>query len=688
VTYGFPVPLQILGYLAAIAAGLVIVAYILKLRRRRQEIPFSKLWQRVLREKDASSLWRRLKRLFSLLIQLAFLALIVGAVTDPRVGEAVVTGRNIVVIVDSSASMKTRDEGPDKPARIERAKDEARNLLRRLGGADAAMVVRMDGQTTAMSRFESDVPHLVKVVDGIHASDTPADLHRALRAASDALRGRKDPMIVIIGDGAYSPDDTSRVSWTPIMASAAAPVTAAGTVPGSAPASTPGSAPVAPGPAKTDDSLGMIDLAGVDVRFTPVGHKDLRNVGIIAFNVRRYLANKLSYEVLVELQNFGEKQETIRVTLYSGDEPVDVKTLTIAGGERMRQIYPDLGGGDERALKMKLEPLDATTGQPNPDVFALDDIAHALLPVKRRDKVLLVTNDNLYLEAALLLDSNITVDKVKPVEYAAELTAGKLKGYDVVVFDSFTPDELPPSRSAIYFNPSGEKSPWKVARQIKKPILNDVEADHPTTRWVTLTDVNIALGSSFKLEPGDVALASAIHDPIIVAGRRDGRKVVAFGFGLEGTDLMMRVAFPILLVNSLDWFAGDDSELLTTFRTGQMWAIPVDSTDTMREVTVKGPQGVTQAPVQTGRARFYGQHAGIYEITTPNGDGISVAANLSNPAESDVEPADTLSLAGKQLEAPPQFKVSLTRSIWKYLVLGALLLSAIEWLTYNRRITV
>ena len=40
-----------------------MVAYILKMRRRRFEVPFSTLWQRVLREKEATSLWRRLKRL-------------------------------------------------------------------------------------------------------------------------------------------------------------------------------------------------------------------------------------------------------------------------------------------------------------------------------------------------------------------------------------------------------------------------------------------------------------------------------------------------------------------------------------------------------------------------------------------------------------------------------------------------
>src|SRR5262249_26309694 len=155
----------------------------------------------------------KLKRLISLAIQLAFLALVIFAALDPKIGAAGQSGRNVVLIVDASASMKARDEGPKAPPRIERAKEEARSILRGLGGGDAAMVVPMDGQTTALSRFESDAAHLLRVVDGVQASDTPADLHRALQAAADALRGRKDPMIVIIGDGAYPADAREQVAW-------------------------------------------------------------------------------------------------------------------------------------------------------------------------------------------------------------------------------------------------------------------------------------------------------------------------------------------------------------------------------------------------------------------------------------------------------------------------------------------
>lgn len=647
-----PIALATLAKIAAVLGGLVVVAYILKLRRRRYEVPFSKLWQRVLREKESTSLWRHLKRLISLLVQLVFLALLIGAATDPRLGQASTSGRNVVIIVDASASMKAVDEGTGKPSRMALAKQEAKRLLAGLGGADVAMIVRMDGQTTALSRFESDVPRLLKIVDGIEASDTPADLPRALQAGADALRGRKHPLIVIIGDGAYRDDAKAEIVWEKRAAAN-----------------------------ETEAKLGIIDLSGIEVTYVPIG-KQSRNIGIVAFNVRRYFQNKLSYEVLVEIENFGTEPEAVKFTLFAGTEAVDVKTLELQPGERQRKIYPDLGGGDDRQLMAKIEP------QSGADAFPLDDLAYALLPERRKQKVLLVSADNLYLEGALLLDPNITVEKITPADYPKELAEGALAGYDAMVFDSYTPDALPPAPAAMYFGVSGDKSPFTIRGQLKRPFITETEGDHPVMRWVTLSDVNLDKSAVFSPQEGDIVLAKSIRDPVVIAGKRDGKKLIAYGFGLDGTDLMLRVAFPVLIVNTLDWFAGDDAELITTYRTGHTWYIPVDAEEKVSEVTVHDPsRRELKAPVTEGRASFYGRHVGVYGIDA--GDRwLAVAANLSDPVESRITPQPELTLGGKKLGAPPTFKPSVTRSIWVWLVLGALVLSAIEWATYNRRITV
>jgi hypothetical protein len=162
----------------------------------------------------------------------------------------------------------------------------------------------------------------------------------------------------------------------------------------------------------------------------------------------------------------------------------------------------------------------------------------------------------------------------------------------------------------------------------------------------------------------------------------------------SATDLPMRVAFPMLLVNTLDWFAGDQADLLTTYPTGQRERVPLDGVVGATEAEVTGPDGsITHTPVIDGLATFYGSKVGYYDVAAKTADGkvlakISLAANLASPTESDIAPSQTLTLAGKQLEEPEAFSITHSQKLWIYLVLLALGLIVMEWITYHRRITV
>ncbi len=192
-------PLAQLGLLFGGAATLVTLLYVLKLRRRRVTVPFARLWDRVQRETESTSLFRRLKRLLSLLIQLLFLLLLAAALGDPRLGSQVLEGRNIILLLDASASMQAveadltaapgqegggRSMSPGETAqvtRMDQAVHRARRLVRSMGGDDHMMIVRMAGQATPLSPFTSDGKVLLRALDGAQAGDTPASLTRALQ---------------------------------------------------------------------------------------------------------------------------------------------------------------------------------------------------------------------------------------------------------------------------------------------------------------------------------------------------------------------------------------------------------------------------------------------------------------------------------------------------------------------------
>ena len=662
-------------YLAAGAAALAVSAYIIKMRRRRFEVPFAQLWRRVLDQKDANALWKQLKRIISLLLILGILGTILFAALDPTLGGVDRRARSVVVLLDASASMKSMD-GDDKGklSRLDAAKAKAKRLVDGMGGGDVAMIMKVDGQATPMSRFSTDTPMLDKVIDGVQGSDTPADLTRALGAAADALRDRPNPLIVLVSDGAFPEAQLELVSWDK---------------PGSGSGSGSGS-----GQTK---NLAAVDLSGIDVRYLPVGKRS-DNVGVIAFNVRRYIANKAAYEVYIEVQNFGQEMAHRKLTLYNGETAVDVRELHLKPGERTRQIYAKLPATDENKLRASLRPMEGPGGS---DPFALDDQAYALLPVRKKQKVLMVTEDNLFLEGALLVYDNADPRKVSPADYLANPALAD--GMDVVIFDDVTPEVLPPPpANLIFFHPTGEHSPIAVRGEIERPHITNLDEGHPVMRWITLADVYMDKSNVFELDAkkGESALASAIDAPVIAA-RRDGkRKLIAFGFSLpaggreSATDLPMRVAFPMLLVNALDWFSGDQADLLTTYRTGSRERVPLDGVVGATEAEVRGPDGaITKTPVIEGLATFYGARVGYYDLAAKTPDGkvmaqVELAANLASPTESDIAPSSELSLGHRKLEAPETFAITHSQKLWIYLVLFAAGLIVVEWITYHRRITV
>ncbi|HLK39459.1 MAG TPA: VWA domain-containing protein, partial [Polyangiaceae bacterium] len=620
---------QLAAIFGAVGFG-VVVLYILKLRRRVVAVPFSPLWERILRDKEATTLFSKLKRLASLLLQLALLALLVLALGDPRAAESLVKGRTVVVLVDASASMQATDV---TPSRLAAAKDEVRTMIRGLGGADRMLVAQMDAMVTPLGPMTGDTSALERELDAIAATDTRADFPRALRFATDALRGVERAEIVVVSDGALGD------------------------------------------PA---DAAGPVHLGGAKLAFVKVGRGG-RNVGITEFSVRRYPLDKSRYEVMLELTNTGPEAEDVELQLLGDGVLVDLTKLRLKAGERLPRFYPQLSGAS-RTLEAKVSRVDGTS-----DDLPADDRGYALLPERRRAKVLVVSSGNTYLDAALLLDEYLDVTDVSPAGYAAAIAAG---GWDTVVFDRVTPAEEPRA-NALYLDPRGPGAPVAVEGNLANPAFDKIERKHPVVRFLALDDVNIAAGHKLVPQPGDkvVGASDAGASPILVAGLRGGFKFVAAGFDVRDSDLPLRVAWPLFVTNCVNWFVDEDAQYLSSYRTGDVWRIPVGAG--VSRASVKLPDGTVQSvAVHDGRAILFGKRAGFYEVLSGEGaerQSVSFAANLLDAEESAIVPSDRIVVDGQQAGRVAGFSVGVRREMWIYLLLAAALLTALEWATYHRR---
>jgi hypothetical protein len=646
---GFPVAfagLVLEGLSAGAAAGLAIAGaailtglYLLKPRRRRVVVAFAPLWLPGAGERRSERWARRLRRWLSLALQATVFGLLLVGAADPRPGAADRAGRTIVVLIDRSASMSASDE---PGTRLGAARERARALVTGLGRADRALVASFAADVTAESGFETDPGRLSRALDGVTASEEPAELGRALAFAAAVLRGQPHPTLVLVSDGRFSDDARAHVSWDGGASDGATP-----------------------------------SLAGVDARWARVGRR-ARNVALLGFAARRLPADPSSVEAALTLRNFGDAAATVTVEVAASAgatdarfAPVERVRVALGPGETRRHVLPDVAAPGARLVARLLEVDD----------LALDDRAYAVVPGLERLRVLRVGAPDLYLDGALLsLGEAVTVRGARPD--AAEVERARWPSYDVVIFDGVAPAPAPEAGHYLYLAPRGPGSPFAGRGVVHDPIVSDARRGHPLLRQLDLADVNIAEAERLALAPGDVAVASSFGAPLIVARERPGLRVAALAFDVRRSDLPMRAAFPLLVANALGWLAGTDAREAPAALVGATARVPAPRGAT--RVDVRDPAGArSTAPVAGDAATVPIRRAGFYRV----GD-LTVAANASDPVESDTAPVTALELGGRALAPPDPPTRAPRRSLATWALLAAAALLLVEWVTTHRRWTV
>jgi hypothetical protein len=629
------VPLSTLLPLGALLGAAVVVLYILKLRRRPVAVPFSRLWERILGDKEATSLFSQLKRLLSLMLQLALLALLLLALGDPRPAKNLLEGRNVVVLVDASASMQATDVAP---SRLDAAKEEVKKLVRGLSGSDRMLVAQMDAAITPLTTLTSEVGALEAAAGSVRATDARADFARGLRFAVDTLRGLPSPEVIVVSDGALG---------------------------------------------EAVDAAGPVSLEGVRLTYVPVGSR-ARNAAITNLSVRRYPLDKSRYEVMLEVTNTSDEPLDVELSLLGDGALIDVSRLRLAPKEELPRFYPNLSGASRT-----LEATLALAGGERDDLPA-DDHAYALLPERRRARVQVVSAGNMYLEAALLLDEYLDVTTVRLADYPAPGV------FDVTLFDAVTPRAAKGSGHLVYLGPDGPDAPVEVGKPVEDTDpsyrlgFDEIEDKHPIVRHTALADVNVARVRPLKARAEDKVIAKSRRGALLVAGRREGTKFVALGFDVRESDLPLRVSWPLFLLNTINELVEEDTSYISSFVTGRVLEVPVSSAATSATVTLPG--GATRTvPVKDGRAVLLGLDKGFYKLATPGqaeSEATMFAANLADPDESAIAPVAELRVNGAEARPAEGFQIGVRRELWIYLLAAVLVVTAVEWLTYHRRVTV
>ena len=599
----------------------IIALYILKLRRRREIVSTMMFWEQIFKENRTTILFRRLKNLISLLLQLLFLTLLVLALARPQFAFMTRSARQIILIVDRSASMNATGESGTL---LDEAKRRAIRMADNLRFIDEMMVISCHNRPTIHTPFTNHRKTLRRAISSIQPTEIRTDLEPALELAYSVAQTKANPEVVILSDFQQRSEGFLNLLKNP--------------------------------PEK------------VKLHLLRIGAKDEGNVGIIRFRVRRSPANAFDYQILLTVKNTSDEERKFNVELYLDDLLFDVRPYKLSPGESRSEIFSNIAfeGGRLKAVLDIEDPLPS------------DNIAYALLPRRRKVPVLLVTEGNLFLESALAVDETLDLKVIPPETYKPDA----LSGYKVVIFDRWCPSNIGDGNYILIHPPEGN-SIYRIDEPLKSPIITGWDRKHPILRFVNLENVQIA--EAYRVIPPDNArvLVRSFEDPLIFVEESPGHRVLFIALDILKSDLPLRVAFPVIIANAIQWFRGRSETHERWLRTGDVLQEKIGMG--VGEVTLMTPDGESiSLPVKNGEIFFDGtSKAGFYTLQA--GDKTETwAVNLTDENETDLHLNDEVKrfldrevvLGGSPLLRYPP---------WIHLIFLAVALSVTEWLLYQRR---
>src|SRR5919205_324567 len=189
-----------LALISTLIIGPIIVAmYLLKLRREDRRVSSTFLWKRVVRDVEANAPWQKLRRNILLLLQLLLLLLLALALARPFFRTTGIAGRNVIVILDRSASMGATDVAP---TRLETAKRQAITLVDQLPDGGRATIIAAGGQMEVPAAATTDRRQLRDAINGITMRNGGgSDLSQALTLAAALSSREPESEVAIISDG-------------------------------------------------------------------------------------------------------------------------------------------------------------------------------------------------------------------------------------------------------------------------------------------------------------------------------------------------------------------------------------------------------------------------------------------------------------------------------------------------------
>ena len=577
----------------------VIMLYILKRKYKEEVISSSLLWKEVYKNTRANTPWEKFKKNIMLLLQIIIILSVILALMSPFISMGGKSYKNIIMVIDNTASMNTIYDGSN--SRLEQGKALAKEYLNSTKEGTNTYIISYDGTSNLLLNGDFNKSNAASIIDKISTSYGSGDI-------SDVVS-----FVKAIGDGIG--EEYEALIFT-------------------------------------DKQAAISDING---RIVYLGNSGLN--GSVDNVSHKFVDDKV--KVIANVTNNGDSLYEGDFSLYNGEELVAVEGLTLQVGE-------------SKTLSFELDSLnsDYLKGElSRKDILMEDNTYYHVVNENKVKKILLVTDENVFLEKAFGVIENTEVYKTNDVSNITENDE-----YDLYVFDNKMPEVMPRKGNILFINPNSNEffnvlqgGEIGQATAVKGSVSSYLENTQFTLSEYNIIETPYYGTNILTIDDNSIGFKGEIND----------RKIAALSFDLHATDFALKKEFPILIYELGEELISTGMVYSNNFKAGEK--IVVKSSDFESEINVTYPNGDIN-DLKSGEEVKGELALGIYKINQ-NDNNESFSVNFPTSSESDTS-VETIGENDNIVHGKSNLKSGF--NLTPIFILLAMLVVAFEWILYKK----
>lgn len=506
----------------------IIILYLLK--QKAVDTPFSSnlLWQEIYRNLEAKTPFEKLKQNILMYLQLFLMLLLIFALMAPMLKRGGLAGENVVVVVDTSASMEYRYD--DEDSRLDYSIRKAKQEIDGLSEAAVVTLISCDGEANVVYQG-SDKKTLKSRLAKLEASNEAGTLNQAVNVVNSLITGMENVQVICYTDTEFDSKELIR--------------------------------------SNKEASLVVESV-----------YSEGENCSVDYVN---YTAGDKGIEALCKITNYGKQDVVQDVSLYVDDAIADVQEASVPSGESTTVYFSpqNISLEESAVLKAELSARDDLNADNSQSIEAVSAV---------EKKILLLSEGNVFLEKALSLDENTKVYKSDDVNVLKQTEEPfDLYVFDGIALpEDF--DMAAFQKAAVLFinyqSGFGETPFFQSEGEVADALLHFTESE--VTDYVKDYSFGITKAFTYALPEGAVPFVATENGKTVgFLGSVNGVRCAILGFDIHNTDLALQTEFPIFmsqLTEQLLGAAGEKAQLIIFPVSEESDVTPVAKT----EVTGKG----------------------------------------------------------------------------------------------------